>query len=66
MTHENRQWRNSGIFFPWHVVANYALSPVIAISPDSILAQIQDVYVSSMIHITRNIDKDRFVHVFLS
>ena len=56
----------AAFFFPWHVVANYALSPVIAISPDSILAQIQDVYVSSMIHITRNIDKDRFVHVFLS
>ena len=48
------------------MVANYTLSAVIAISPDSILAQIYDVYVSSMIHITRNIDKDRFIHVFLS
>ena len=26
--------------FSWHVVANYALSPVIATSPDSMLAQI--------------------------
>ena len=26
--------------YPWHVVANYALSAVIATSPDSILAQI--------------------------
>jgi len=47
-TYENRQWSSSGIlfvclfvcFFPWHVVANYALSAVIATSPDSILAQI--------------------------
>ena len=30
-------------FFSWHVVANYALSPVIATSPDSILAQIYQV-----------------------
>ena len=39
-TYENRQWSSSGFFFPWHVVANYALSAVIATSPDSILAQI--------------------------
>ena len=48
------------------MVANYTLSAVIAISPDSILAQIRDVYVSSVIYITRKIHKDRFIHVFLS
>ena len=43
VTRKRRTKTGSGgvvAFFSWHVVANYALSPVIATSPDSILAQI--------------------------